>query len=282
MLLHMKTVAIFGVGLIGGSFALALRKAGFSGQIVGVSSPETLQRALELKVVDRGATAEDAACSADLIYLAQPILSIIDCLPDLSSWVQPGALVTDAGSTKAEIVGRAAKLFREGQFLGGHPMAGRERRGVEAAEADLFVGRPYILTPTSPTELDAPNARALLNWIQRIGARPLTLDALEHDRIVAFTSHLPQLASTALAALLETRGQPQYGVFGPALVDSTRLALSSYDIWGDILSTNAGPIRDALRSYIAQLEEFLQNFDSKAMQPQFQRAAKLAAALRDT
>lgn len=278
----MKTVAIFGVGLIGGSFALALREAGFSGTIVGVSSPGTLQRALELKVIDRGATAEQAARSADLIYLATPIRHIIDCLAELSSWVQPGALVTDAGSTKAEIVGRAATLFGAGQFLGGHPMAGRERTGVEAAEAGLFVGRPYILTPRSPADLNSPNAQELLNWVRKMGARPLTLDALEHDRIVAFTSHLPQLASTALAALLERRGQPQAGVFGPALVDSTRLALSSYEIWGDILATNPGPIQDALREYIHQLQEFLQNLDSQAMQGQFQQAAKLAASLRDT
>ncbi|HLG98090.1 MAG TPA: prephenate dehydrogenase/arogenate dehydrogenase family protein [Bryobacteraceae bacterium] len=278
----MDTVAIFGVGLIGGSFALALRKAGFAGRIVGVSSPETIERAVDLKVIDAAASPEQAARSADLIYLAQPILRIIECLPDLSAWVQRGALVTDAGSTKAEIVAQAARVFPPGQFLGGHPMAGRERRGVEAAEADLFAGRPYILTPGSAEDLDRANARELLGWIQKIGARPVTLDAAEHDRIVAFTSHLPQLASTALAALLESRGQPKAGVFGPALVDSTRLALSSYDIWGDILATNSGPIQDALRAYIAQLEEFLQNFESQAMAVRFSRAAKLAAYLRDS
>src|SRR5438270_3074666 len=143
----MNTVAIFGVGLIGGSFALALRKAGFSGRILGVSSPETLRRALDLHVIDEGVAAEAAARSADLIYLAQPILRIIDSLPQLEAAARPGALITDAGSTKKTIVDRASEVISRCQFLGGHPMAGRERRGVEAAEADLFRGRPYVLTP---------------------------------------------------------------------------------------------------------------------------------------
>ena len=143
----MRTIAIFGVGLIGGSFALALRKAGFTGRILGVSSPDTIRRALELNVIDAGVPAEEGARAADLIYLSQPILRIIESLPELSQWVQPGSLVTDAGSTKSMIVEQAAALFAPGQFLGGHPMAGRERRGVDAAEADLFRGRPYVLTP---------------------------------------------------------------------------------------------------------------------------------------
>ena len=278
----MKTVAIFGVGLIGGSFALALRKAGFEGRILGVSSPDTIRRALELNVIDAGSGAEEAARSADLIYLSQPILRIIECLPDLSRWVQPGSLVTDAGSTKNVIVERAAAVFAPGQFLGGHPMAGRERRGVEAAEADLFRGRPYILTPVPPAQLEAPLAAEFEAWIRKMGAVPIVLNPAEHDRIVAFTSHLPQLASTALAALLESRAEAKTGVFGPALVDSTRLALSSFDIWGDILSTNRGPILEALRNYVAKLEEFCDNFELAAIEPQFERAAKLAAALRNT
>jgi prephenate dehydrogenase len=277
----MQTVAIFGVGLIGGSFALALRKAGFSGRILGVSSPDTIQTALDLKVIDAGATAGQAAAQADLIYLSQPILRIVECLPEIAASVQRGALVTDAGSTKSAIVERADAVFRPGQFLGGHPMAGRERRGVEAAEADLFRGRPYVLTPRSPGQLENPNAVEFMDWIRKIGAVPMVLDAAEHDRIVAFTSHLPQLASTALAALLETRPEPKSGVFGPALLDSTRLALSSFDIWGDILATNRGPVLEALRSYVAKLEEFCDDFELARMRDQFDRAAKFAGSLRE-
>ena len=278
----MKTVAIFGVGLIGGSFALALRRAGFSGRILGVSSAPTLKSALDRQVIDEGAPAREAAQASDLIYLSQPILRILEILPDLNQWVHPQALVTDAGSTKSTIVGRAAGAISRCQFLGGHPMAGREQRGVEAAEAGLFEGRPYVLTPRSPAELETPAARELLDWIAKIGAFPIILGPEEHDRIVAYTSHLPQLASTGLAALLDGRKEPQSRVFGPALVDSTRLALSSFDVWGDILATNRAPIQEALRAYIATLEAFLQSLDSPAMRSHFEQGAHLAGQVRDT
>ncbi len=277
----MKTVAIFGVGLIGGSFALALRRAGFKGRILGVSSPATLERALDLKVVDEGATARDAAQASDLIYLSQPILRILDILPELNDCVQPQALVTDAGSTKSTIAARASAVLSRCQFLGGHPMAGREQRGVEAAEAGLFKGRPYVLTPRSPAEMETSGAREFLNWIGKIGAVPIILDADQHDRIVAYTSHLPQLASTGLAALLAGREEPRSRVFGPALVDSTRLALSPFDVWGDILATNRAAIQEALGAYIDKLEEFRASLASPAMRAQFERGAGFAGRLRD-
>src|SRR6267154_721524 len=261
----MNTVAIFGVGLIGGSFALAIRKAGFSGRIIGVSSPGTINRALELSVIDEGLPAHEAAAAADLIYLSQPILQIADSLDGLNDWVRPEALITDAGSTKTVIANRAATAISRCQFLGGHPMAGREKRGVDAAEAGLFKGRPYILTPRSDAELQTPMARQLAHWIQKIGACTIILSPEEHDRIVAFTSHLPQLGSTALAAMLAGRTEPKSGVFGPALADSTRLALSSFDIWGDILATNKDAIREALREYIATLQEFSQVLETQTM-----------------
>ncbi len=169
----MDTVAIFGVGLIGGSFALALRKAGFTGRIIGVSSDETIRAALALDVIEEALPAEEAAAQADLLYLAQPIHRIIDSLADLNAWVKPEALITDAGSTKQAIVDRASQVISRAQFLGGHPMAGRERRGVEAAEADLFQGRPYVLTPRSASELESPAAREFLGWIPRIGSFPV-------------------------------------------------------------------------------------------------------------
>ncbi len=277
----MKTVAIFGVGLIGGSFALALRRAGFSGRILGVSSPATLQSALDLRVIDEGAPAREAAAAADLIYLSQPILRILEILPDLNGWVQPQALITDVGSTKSTIAAKARSVISRCQFLGGHPMAGREQRGVEAAEAGLFEGRPYVLTPQSQAELDTTNALELLDWIARIGAFPVILDPQKHDRIVALTSHLPQLVSTGLAALLNAREEPQSRVFGPALVDSTRLALSSFDVWGDILATNRAPIQEALQAYIAVLQELCQSLDSPAMRDHFERGAHFASEIRD-
>src|SRR5437588_5108454 len=129
----MQTVAIVGVGLIGGSFGLALKKAGFSGTIVGVSSEATLRVALDRGAIDEAAPLADAARGADLIYLAQPIGRILDTLHHLDTAVNSGTLITDAGSTKAAIVTAARKQIRRATFLGGHPMAGKEKRGVAAA-----------------------------------------------------------------------------------------------------------------------------------------------------
>ena len=277
----MQTVAIFGVGLIGGSFALALREAGFTGKIIGVSSPATVRRALDLQVIDEASPAQQAAQAADLIYLAQPIVRILELLQELNTWVRPDALITDAGSTKKAIVERAAAVISRGQFLGGHPMAGRERFGVEAAEAGLFKGRPYVLTPRADSELETPAARDFIEWIGRIGAVPVTLDAERHDRIVAYTSHLPQLASTALASMLDGRAEAKAGIFGPALVDSTRLSLSSFDMWHDILATNRGSIQEALRNYIDKLEEFCRALEPEQMRSEFGHAAHFARQLRE-
>jgi len=168
----METVAIFGVGLIGGSFALAIRKAGFTGRIIGVSSDQTIRAALDAHIIDEALPAREAAGKADLVYLSQPIHKIVDCLEELDAWVQPSALITDVGSTKKLIVQTADQKITRARFLGGHPMAGRERRGVEAAEADLFQGRPYVLTPRSPADLEHPAAREFLDWIPRIGSSP--------------------------------------------------------------------------------------------------------------
>ena len=279
----MNTLAIFGVGLIGGSFALAMRRAGFTGRIIGVSSPSTIRRALELGVIDQELSARQAAETADLIYLALPIQPIIDILADLDRWARPDALITDVGSTKNAIVDQAARTMSRCQFLGGHPLAGREQRGVDAAEAHLFRGRLYVLTPRSAAELDSPAVRQFRKWIDEIGAVTMILGAAEHDRVVACTSHLPQLASTALASMLDQRSEGHSGVFGPGLIDSTRLALSSFDIWGDILTTNREAVQDALRSYIAALQEFSQVLEREPnhLRQYFERARRFADALRD-
>jgi len=276
----METVAIFGVGLIGGSFALALRKAGFAGTILGVSSEATLARAIKLQVIDAAASVQTAAQEADLLYLAQPVHAILSTLVELNQWVRPGALITDAGSTKQAIVQRAAESLTKTAFLGGHPLAGKENRGLAAAEADLFRGRPYVLTPTSADALKTPTAENFRDWLERIGAIPVILDAGEHDRTVAFTSHLPQMASTALGMLLSRKDYLANGVFGPALLDSTRLALSPYEIWADILETNAAWIHMALSEYIEALDALRRDLTAPEMAGHFESAAAVAERLR--
>jgi len=279
-----QTVSIFGVGLIGGSFGLALRKAGFTGRIIGVSSPATITRAIELGVIDEGRGALDAAGQSDLVFLAQPIRAIIETIGSIAPVVSPNAFVTDAGSTKSSILAALAGFLQAGSFVGGHPLAGRERRGVDAASADLFQGRPWALTPANPDDLGTPKCAEFVGWIERIGASPLVLEAPEHDRIAALTSHLPQLASTALAATLEDAfaGGPP-ALRGPGLEDMTRLALSSWEVWRDILDTNRGNVTAALEAWIetlGHLRGLLASGDDGDIQGFFQRAAAFATVVR--
>ncbi|HWZ33650.1 MAG TPA: prephenate dehydrogenase/arogenate dehydrogenase family protein [Bryobacteraceae bacterium] len=263
-------VSIVGVGLIGGSFALALRKAGFAGKIIGVSSPETVRAALDRGVIDQALPLRDAAGQSDLIYLAQPIDRILTTLDQIDPYVASGTLITDAGSTKAAIVARAAKSIRRGRFVGGHPMAGKQTRGVAEAEAGLFQGRAYVLTS---------HDAALEAWIERIGARVVILDAQEHDRLVALTSHLPQLISTALAASIAAEPGAAR-VTGPAAIDLTRLAMSPYEIWRDIFATNGSSIDAALGAFIERLQELRAKLQTPAIEQEFERAASAAKSLR--
>jgi prephenate dehydrogenase len=278
----LRTVAIVGVGLIGGSFGLALRKAGFDGEILGVSSEGAIGAAIRRGAIDRGVPLGEAAGLADLIYLAQPIGRIMDSLRRLDPLAKEGALITDAGSTKSAIVSLARKAIRRCQFLGGHPMAGKAKRGVGEADAELFRGRTYVLTPTREEDLETPRVSEFMGWIRRIGAIPAVMGPDQHDLIVSFTSHLPQLASTALAATVaENLESPEdLKVAGPGLADTTRLAGSSYEIWRDILATNTDSIDRALAAYIARLEHMRENLRTRQMQEQFELGAALAARLR--
>ena len=271
------TVSVVGVGLIGGSFALALRSTGFTGRILGVSSPRTLESALSLGVIDEGVTLEEGIRRADLVYLAQPISQILQVIPQIGQWVGPEAVVTDAGSTKAEIVQLAETHLPPGSFLGGHPMAGKESRGVEVAEASLFANRTYIFTPS--TDPPRPNQNILAEFVSRFGCRIVTLSPLEHDRIVSYYSHVPQLASTALAHLISITDGTKHAA-GPGLIDMTRLAMSSYTIWRDILATNHRCISSALDDYISILQQLRNSIDSPDIESYFTSAASLAKSIR--
>ncbi len=276
----MKTVAIVGVGLIGASFGLALRRAGFNGRILGVSSDRSIRAAVDRHAIDEGAPLGSAAAQADLIFLSQPISAILETLPRLTRLLKPGALVTDAGSTKRRIVEAAAPLGSA--FIGGHPMAGKTARGAGGAEAALFEGRPYVLTPSAPRQIDDERVRSLVSWIEKIGARLVVLSPAEHDRLVAAASHLPQLLSTALASTLEQMKDPApiAAVAGPGLLDMTRLALSSHDIWKDILATNGDEIAAALQLTEVRLSELRHSLETAETESAFASGRNFALRLR--
>ena len=278
----MKHVVIVGTGLIGGSFGLALRAAGYKGAITGVSSPRAVADAHSRGAIDRAAPLEEAVPQADLVFLSQTIGRILDTIHHLDPLLKPGALVTDAGSTKCEIVDLARQCITRAQFLGGHPMAGKESRGAGHSAENLFRDRAWILTPDDPAELNTAAAVEFRAYLRRFGARILTLDADEHDRVVSLTSHLAQLASTALAATVADRlgAAPRERVAGPGLEDMTRLALGSYEIWRDILATNSDHIDRALSFYIQKLEHLRENIRTRQLQEEFERAAALASRIR--
>lgn len=274
----MKTVAIVGVGLIGGSFGLALREAGFEGDRIGVSSRAALEAGFEAGAIDRGASLAEAAAVSDLIYLAQPVDRILSTIEELTSVVRPHTVVTDAGSTKRAIVAKAKECLSAAYFVGGHPMAGKEQRGVEAAEADLFRGRPYILTPHLARTAAFDE---LKSWLELIGAEVIEMTAEAHDETVSFTSHLPQLVSTALAVTLANKGADRtFEVFGPGLLDMTRLAMSSPELWDPILSTNREAVGAALQSYRSALSDLQLALENDSLMELFGVGSAWAKQLR--
>ena len=263
----MTTIAIAGVGLIGGSFGLAARRAGFSGTILGVSSARTIGAAIARGAIDRGVTLDEAASAADLIFLAQPISAILETLGKLNAHVQPSTVTTDAGSTKAAICAEAARALPGCTFVGGHPMAGKEVSGIQSADAELFRGRPWVFTSEPPA--------MLRDLVASFGARILVMKPAEHDRMVAWSSHLPQLVSTALAGAVHHHAPDALAVAGPGLRDMTRLAASPWDVWRDIIATNHENVYAALDAYIARLESLRGGLGAE-----FERAANFTRDLR--
>jgi prephenate dehydrogenase len=274
----METVAIAGVGLIGASFGLALRKAGFPGRIIGVSSPGAVAEAKAVGAIDTSATLEQACRSADLIYLSRTVDRIIESLPQIARFVRAGALITDAGSVKVAIVKKAA-ILPGISFIGGHPLAGKEVRGAAAADPDLFRGRPYVLTPRQGPRSE--HEQAFRSYLDLMGARVLELTAEEHDRATAFTSHLPQLLSTALASTLEQQKNENFtNVFGPGLLDMTRLAMSSPELWAAILANNHQNVLQALDSLTACLAQLREALIAGGLDSHFLSGRAFAESLR--
>lgn len=281
--MSIQTVTIVGVGLIGGSFGLALKKHGFAGNIIGVSSQRTIEKALAAGVIDDSAPLREAAEQSDLVFLSTPVPQIIEDLPRVAAVAKDGAIITDAGSAKAAIADTAQQVFNRGAvFIGGHPMAGKEGRGVEIADADLFVNSTWALTPTKKEHLELPAAVELQQMIEAVGAHPTVMGPAEHDRVVAWTSHLPQLLSTTLARAVgeQIADEAAREVAGPGLRDMSRLAESPYEMWEGIIAANGGEIRRALEMFQAELDKTRAALGTPDMQKRFAEAGKAAREIR--
>lgn len=281
-----KRITIVGLGLIGGSWGLALKARGVAARRVGCDRPEVLERALAAGVVDEGTSdALAAARDADLVILATPVGPILDLLQQLKGAVSPRALITDVGSTKRLICQRAREHFGdEPLFLGGHPLAGKERSGLENADAKLLEGARYVLTPLLPDHLSDPRVKAFIALLEAVGARPFVTEASTHDRAVAFLSHLPQLVSTGLASMIAEQGVEDFlpvELAASGFRDVTRLAESPYNLWRDICLTNIENIQSALESLIDKLETMKLHLSDRELERDFKQALKLRERLKD-
>jgi prephenate dehydrogenase len=282
-----QRVAILGTGLIGGSFARALRKHTRDIHIVGWDRAEVVLQARKSGAIDEGQfeAIEPAIRRADLIYVALPISNTLDFLPELARHAPAHALVTDAGSTKLRIWQAASELFVEEVgpiFLAGHPMAGRELAGFAHSDADLFQNTTYALIGDADRAHD-PRVSAFVKILEKIGARPLWLGAQQHDYAVGLASHLPQLAAIALASFLYDRldenGLP-ITLAGPGLRDTLRLAGSPYSTWRDIVLTNRDVLFAALDLLARRIDDLRERLASRDLEADFEAANELYKLLR--
>jgi len=280
-----RQITIVGTGLIGGSFALALRKQGFAGRIVGSDRQPALTRAKASGVVDEGVVDPgEAVRGSQLVVLATPVLAIVDLIGKLASELPATTLLTDVGSTKTAVVEQALQAFGKNagqRFLPGHPMAGKENSGVDQADADLFWNAVWFLTPLPEQNLNEGLFAEFAGWIEKIGARVAMLSAEEHDRLCAWISHVPQMISTALAAaLVEEFGADArlLPAGGRALREMTRIAASPYSMWRDIAISNKGNIEDALLKVEQRLAQIRENLSTRGLAEEFERAHGLGKA----
>jgi prephenate dehydrogenase len=255
-----QRVGIVGLGLIGGSIALAARQIWPASLVIGVDRKDVLERAMVLHAIDVAADDAVVLADADVVILAAPIQQNLDILRELPDNVTGSAVVTDTGSTKRAIVDAAASLPGRFAFIGGHPLGGAARGGIEHARADMFTGRPWLFTPASGHDVQALDK--LKSFVTGLGAIPQILSPNDHDRLLAFISHLPQLTVSALMHVVgEAAREEGLSLSGRGLQDTTRLASSPADIWREVCATNAdeiGSALDALISVLRHLRDDLQ------------------------
>jgi prephenate dehydrogenase len=274
-----KQIAIVGLGLIGGSIAFAARKAWPSVHVVGIDRTAILDEAVARRAIHDAGRGVEAVAGADLIVLAAPVNENVALLRRVVPHAAASAVITDVGSTKRRIVDESKTLAADVTFVGGHPLGGGARGGFEFATAGLFSRRPCIFTPETTTPATATSR--LFAFARGLGSLPTTMSAADHDRLLAFLSHLPQLAVSALMDVVgSAAGEKGLALAGQGLVDSTRLASSPASVWRDVCATNADVLGGALDALIARLSELRAELDrGEALDRTFGEAARWRAEL---
>jgi prephenate dehydrogenase len=276
-----KQITIVGTGLIGGSLALALRKSGFAGTIVGCDKPGVLDTALERKIVDCcEADLERAVAGSDIVVLSSPVGTILSQFEAIAPTLPATTLITDTGSTKQKFVERARMVFGAEagrRVLPGHPMAGKEFSGVEHADADLFQGAVWLITPIDANRQYTALQEEYTALLTTIGARIVVLDPERHDIVCAWISHLPQMISTALTSVLrEELGDDQTvsQIGGRALREMTRIGHSPYSMWRDIALTNSQNIENVMLRFEQQMMHLRESLKGPGLREMFESANK--------
>ncbi len=283
-----RQITIVGCGLVGGSIALAAKQHSLAERVIGCDRADVLLKANARGALDAGDPDPiSAAQGSDLVILCTPVGAILDLIERLGPVLPPQTFITDVGSTKAEIVSRAKSVFGAGvagRFLGGHPMAGKEHGGIEHADAELFRGAKWLITPGADSAADSPGAQRFVQFVQAFGADPVTLHPEAHDKLCAWISHLPQMIATALANSIadfdqqfrqSERGEGAInGIGGRALSEMTRIASSPYSMWRDIALTNTANIEEALHALEQKLAHIRENLRSPELREEFQKANK--------
>ena len=271
-------VTILGCGLIGGSIALALRRRRPEWTVVCLDLADRLPAIIEAGVAAETGTLEDIGKhlpESSIVLLAMPVQAMLETLASSRAFLRPGTVVSDVASTKKQVMAQARALLPPGiHFIGGHPMAGSERSGVEAADPLLFSDRVYVLCPYPDTPPDA--LLLMMDLVESLPARPITMDPEEHDRIMAMISHLPQLIAVALmhAALAADATHSMLDTLaGRGFLDMTRLAASDFGVWRGILETNQEAIRESHVRFAASLAELCAAMGSGDAAPAWEQAA---------
>lgn len=274
-----EKVAIVGLGLVGGSIALAIRQNWPSGLVIGVDEKDVLERAMVRHAIDVAADDPVVIAEADLVVLAAPVRQNVELLAELGEHIHGPAVVTDVSSTKRAVVEAARILPPRLTFVGGHPLGGAPRGGIDYARADLFSGRPWLFTPVNDSSGDALDR--LGRFVSAFGAKVHIMSADDHDKLLASLSHVPQIvASTLMSIVGDAAGEKGLALAGRGLADTTRLASSPTTIWRDICATNTDEIGAALDSLITELRTLRSELDSEeALDRIFESAARWRAVL---
>jgi len=280
-------ICIVGLGLIGGSFALNLKVRGFTGRITAIDiNPEAIERGIELEIIDRGSIKHSLAENADLIVLATPVGVYESVLKQIKPFIKKGCIVTDLGSVKGNLVKKCEEILEgTARFVGGHPIAGTEKSGVENSVENLFENAKFIITPTEKTDQKAKEKVKRL-W-EKLGSKVIEMDPYHHDKVFAAVSHLPHVVAysivNSIGKLSEDTAENLFEFTGGGFRDFTRIAMSDPIMWRDICIENRDNLLNSIKRFkeaLTEVEKLIEDGDKEGLKEFFRRAKEKRSLIK--